>query len=159
MTLRRTRRFLWTLCGALALAVVVTGAGLVAWPLEGPGDGTAASPTAGGNPITGTTRERLSLSAYACLWEKDLQRPLYDPAPAVAKPKPPPVPGVTLVGTVIEEGFTYALLKTKAGQVKMVSVGQTVEGAQVLVITANSTTIRLGGHEHVLKIEKETKGS
>lgn len=158
MTLRTQRRLLWTASGLLALAVVCSGAGLVAWPIEGANDGGAADHAAGTVSATDSPRDRPPLSAYAVVWQKDLQRPLYDPAPPVAQEKPPPKPEVTLVGTVIEQGFTYALLKTKAGQVKMASPGDTVDGAEVLGIAPDSATVRFAGHEHVLKVRKEGSG-
>ena len=141
----------------LALALVATGAGLAAWPLERLGSDNSGSVNR--SPDAAAERDRLPLSAYAVIWNKNLQRPLYDPKPAVVAEKPPPKPTMTVVGTVIEEGFTYALLKTQGGQVKMARVGQTVDGAEVLVVTADSVTVRFAGQEYVLKVEKERKGS
>jgi len=153
MTLRTELGLLWALCGLLALATLVAGAGLWVWPLEGIDLGAAPPPSAGASGAR--TLARPPLSAYAVLWERDLQRPLYDPAPVVAAPAPPPKPPVRLVGTVIEPRLSYALFKDKAGQVKMVGAGRSLEGLEVLAVTADSATVRFGGAEHILKVEKE----
>ena len=158
MTLRTQRRLLWGLNAALALGVVACAAGLFLVPVER-FDAEGATTSVGVAGVPAAPGEALPLSAYAVIHARNLQRPLYDPKPVVTKPPPPPKPTVTLVGTVIEEGFTYALLKTKAGQVKMASVGQTVDGAEVVGIAADSATIRFVGRTHVLTMQKEGKGS
>jgi hypothetical protein len=43
-------------------------------------------------------------SAYALIYERNFQQPLYDAQVADVKP-PPPKPAVTLVGTVIESAL------------------------------------------------------
>ena len=158
MTLHTQNRMLWTLNVLLALAVVAGGAGLALWPIgrvEGDGAAEGVPPAATQAAAADTD---LPLSAYAVLYEKDLLRPLYDAAPTVAAKTPPPKPTVTLVGTVIEQGFTYALLRTKDGQVKMVAAGQVVDGSEVTEITSDSTTVRFGGATHTLKIQKGEAG-
>jgi len=157
MTHRAQRRLVLALDAVLALALVATGAGLAAWPLGRLGSDDNGSVNRSRD--TAVEQDRLPLSAYAVIWNKNLQQPLYDPKPAVVAEKPPPKPALTVVGTVIEEGFTYALVKTQGGQVKMARVGQTVDGAEVLVVTADSVTVRFAGQEHVLKVEKERKRS
>ncbi len=155
MTLHTQNRMLWTLDVLLALAVVAGGAGLALWPIGRFEDDGVAE---GVPPAATQAAADLPLSAYAVLYDKDLLRPLYDAAPTVAAKTPPPKPTVTLVGTVIEQGFTYAMLRTKDGQVKMVAAGQTVEGAEVTEITSDSTTVRFGGQTHTLKIQKGESG-
>ncbi len=159
MTLRIQKRLLWTLSAVLVLAVAATGGALFLRPVERFDAAAKTDPASGGGLQPDDPNENLPLSAYAVIYEADLQRPLYDPGPVAAKPAPPPKPTITLVGTVIEEGFTYALLKTRAGQVKMASVGQTVDGAEVVGIAADSATIRFAGRTHVLTMQKEGKGS
>jgi len=93
------------------------------------------------------------------IYGRDWQRPLYDPKPAPKEAAPPPEPPVTLVGTVIEEGFTVAMLRTRSGPVKMVRTGQTVEGTEVLEVTSDGARVRYAGHEHALTLEKGKEGS
>jgi len=139
------------------MSIAVAGSGLFLLPLERFNRGGNTTPNAvdheaGGDASYGP------LSAYAIIYERDLQRPLYDPKPAPKPVAPPPQPPVTLVGTVIEEGFAVAMLKTKSGQVKMVSEGETVEETEVLEITSNEVRLRYAGHEHVLTLKKGTEG-
>lgn len=153
MTPRTQLGFLWAVCGLLALAAAGSAAAFFAWPLEtcGPADAEVPAEDAPGRPAAG----RPALSSYSVMWERDLQRPLFDPAPVVATPSPPPKPPLKLVGTVIEPRLSYALLKDKAGQTKMVGAGQSHEGLEVIEVTADAARVRFAGTEHVLKVEKE----
>jgi len=157
MTLRTQRRLLWTAAALLALASAGAGLGLALSPLERlekSGGARAASAEAPAE----TADEASPLSAYAVIYERDLQRPLFDPKPVAPKKKPPPKPTVTLVGTVIAPNGARAVLKTNAGRIKMATVGQTVDGAEVLEVTADSATIRFAGHTHTLAIQKKAGG-
>jgi hypothetical protein len=158
MTLRTQRRLLWAVAALLALASAGAGVGFVLWPLERleeSGGSGAPSAKAQGE----TDGEGSPLSAYAVIYERDLQRPLFDPKPVAPEEKPPPKPTVTLVGTVIAPDAARAVLKTNAGRIKMATVGQTVDGAEVLEVTADSATIRFAGHTHTLAIQKGAPGS
>jgi hypothetical protein len=152
MTLRTQKRLLWTLNAVLAAAIVGSAAGFLCWPLPKFDAGPAAPPTA---PRAATAKDRPLLSAYAVIYQQDLLAPLWD---VVETKAPPPQPAVTLAGTVIQPGFTYALLKNKAGEIKWVAVGQALDGAEVLEIAADSAVIRFGGSTYTLKIQKERSG-
>ena len=157
MTLRTQRRLLWTAAALLALASAGAGLGFVLWPLERLEESGGAVGASAETPEE-TAGEASPLSAYAVIYERDLQRPLFDPKPAAPEKKPPPKPTVTLVGTVIAPNGARAVLKTQGGQIKMATVGQTVEGAEVLEVTADSATIRFAGHTHTLAIQKKAGG-
>jgi type II secretory pathway component PulC len=111
-----------------------------------------AAPTAQPAPLV----RKVPLIAYETISKRNLLQPLYDSA---APNQPPPKPSVKLVGTVIEPGFTYAMLKTKEGQVKGVSVGETVDGAEVTEVKADSVTVKFAGEMHTLKVEGQGAGS
>jgi hypothetical protein len=152
MTLQAQKRLLWTLNAVLATAIVAASAGFAFWPLPKFDAGPAGPPIA---PRASAAKERPPLSAYAVIYQQDLLAPLWD---VVETKAPPPQPVVTLAGTVIQPGFTYALLKNKAGEVKWVAVGQALDGAEVLEIAADSAVIRFGGATYTLKIQKEGSG-
>jgi hypothetical protein len=157
MTLQAQRRWLWMLSGALALAAAAGGAALALWPLAPLGDDPgAAAPSAPAAPAA-PAREHAPLAAYAVVYQADLQRPLFDPPPPQAAP--PPRPNLALMGTVIERGFTCALLKTPAGQVQWLSVGQAIDGAEVTAIAADSVSVRFAGEVFTLKVQAEGGGS
>jgi len=153
MTLQAQKRLLWTLNAVLAAAIVAAGAGFAFWPLPkfDAGPGSPPAPASRGS----VAREKPPLSAYAVIYQQDLLAPLWD---VVETKAPPPQPAVTLAGTVIQPGFTYALLKNKAGEVKWVAVGQALDGAEVLEIATDSAVIRFGGATYTLKIQKEGTG-
>lgn len=159
MTIRTQRRLLWTAACLLGLACAAVGTALPAWPLasfeaeEGPdAGGAAAAETVERRPLP-------PLSTYAVVYGRDLQRPLVDPTPRTPERKPPPPPPVALVGTIVESQGTRALLKTKAGRIKMASVGERVDEAEVVEVGATSATIRFAGHTYTLNIEKGPQGS
>ena len=97
------------------------------------------------------------LADYAVIYRRDLLRPLYDPKPVVkvvVKPKPPKLP-VTLVGTVLEPGFSYGMFRTRDGKTKFVRVGQQIGGAEVLSIADDRVTMKYQGRQVVLAVQKK----
>ena len=155
MTLRQRKRMLWTINVALATAIVVTVAAAALLPLA------AAPQDAGPNdPAKGEAKVQAPrtgpLEAYAGIYRRDLRKPLYDvkAVPAITPPKPKPKMTVALVGTALEPGFTYGMFRTKSGQTKLVRVGETVEGVEVLQIAQESATVRFAGEVLELKVPK-----
>jgi len=114
-------------------------------------DGAADDRTAPDGDVTGP------LSDYADIWQRDLRKPLHDPKPVAkaAKPAPKPKLAVRLMGTVLEPGFTYAMLRGKSGETKFVGVGQSLDGAEVVEVAVSSATVRFHGDLITLKIESE----
>ncbi len=100
----------------------------------------------------------LPLSSYAIVHKRNLRKPLFDPKPIkVVKHAPPkPMLTVSLVGTVLEPGFTYAILKNRSGKTKFVDKGEVYEDVKVTEITSNSVTIIFNGE--TITLHKNDKG-
>ena len=155
MTLRDKRRLLWTACAGLAAALVGVNAALLFTPLDDPRAGaTEPKPAPEVAPRAGP--ERPPLEVYAAAWACDLQRPLFDPEPVLVNrvPPPPPKPTVRLLGTIIEPGHTFAFLRGKDGSAKCVSVGEALDGAEVIEVRADSVVVRFAGQTHTIEAEK-----
>ena len=157
VSLRTWKRALTALAVALAAATAAAVWALVCLSLavEEPAPQEAAGPATDETPTVQAPRRHLS--DYALVYERNLLAPLYDAAPAavVAREAPPPRLEVRLEGTAVEPGFTYALVRTKDGKTRFVSVGQTVAGAEVVAIGNGQATFSLGGRRVVLKVEKK----
>ena len=155
MTLRGKRRLLWFLNAAFAATCLGSVAALVLVRLDEPDAARLAPAPAAGRAAAPAARKAPPVP-YELVASRNLLQPLYD---SVAPNQPPPKPTVKLVGTVVEPGFTYALLKTKDGQVKWAPVGETVEGAEVTEVKGDSVTVRFAGEMHTLKVEGQGPGS
>jgi hypothetical protein len=153
MNTRSQIRLIWAVNVVLAATVVAAGAGFALWPVAGVGDQAADTPAPA--PASPPAQARPPLSSYAVIYARDLQEPLFD---AAAGERPVARPTVALAGTVVQPGNTFALLRTKAGQVQWARVGETVEGAEVTEITADSATVKFAGNTFTLKIEKQGSG-
>jgi hypothetical protein len=153
MTLRSKKHLLWLLSASLAAAGLGSVLALALVPIGEP-DPASLAPAAPQSVVP--PARKTAVIAYDAIGKRNLQQPLYDSA---APNQPPPKPTVKLVGTVLEPGFTYAMLKTKDGQVKGVSVGETVDGAEVTEVKVDSVTVKFAGEMHTLKVESPGAGS
>ena len=100
----------------------------------------------------------LPLDQYDAIYQKDVRRPLYDPPPVVVPPPvtpPPPPLTLQLLGTVLEPGFEYAVVRTGMGQEKLMTVGETLDSAELLRLDAATATVRFAGQERTLKVQKK----
>ncbi|MCY2927609.1 MAG: hypothetical protein NT031_19650, partial [Planctomycetota bacterium] len=61
---------------------------------------------------------------------------------------------VSAVGTVMEPGFTYAMLRDKAGRVHYTGVGEELDDVKVLVIAEGSVTVEFHGDRIDLPVGK-----
>jgi hypothetical protein len=150
MTERNRRRWLWGANAALVLAILGTGLAALA-PLEAPAPSKAAP---GPAAAQAAPEERVEpFEAYAAICQRNLLEPLFDapPAPAAAAA----MPGVRLMGTAIEPGFCYGLFRNALGEPKMVGVGESIEGAEVVAVAEQSVTLKFGGRTITLPVEKE----
>ncbi|MBN1941692.1 MAG: hypothetical protein JW849_00190 [Phycisphaerae bacterium] len=95
------------------------------------------------------------LKNYDIIFARDLRKPLYDPKPVNVVKTPPPKPPLTvdLLGTVLEDGFTYAILKNRSGKTSFVPIGESLDGAEVTKIEKNSATVSFHGESIVLKVK------
>jgi hypothetical protein len=143
----------------LAASLAAMACMLVITPIDAPAEPQRAEP---GNESIADISDHAPrpLSAYAEIHKRLLRKPLFDPKPAAiaarAKKAPPPKPKLTLslTGTVLEPGFTYAMLKGVSGQVKFVAIGQTLDNATVTAITANSATLKFHGDLITLQVNQ-----
>ncbi len=155
MTQRDRRRLL-----ILVNAAFVTVLAWCAWTLLAPLDTGTPEGGSGAGQKTSTmhdTREAGPLVSYASIYTRPLRKPLYDPTPravVAAKKAEPKFPGV-LTGTIIEPGFTFATFRVPGGDEKVVPVGQTVEGAEVLAIIQGEVRIRFHDKEITLTTNVE----
>jgi len=157
MPLRKQKRLLALTCTVLALAIVAClAAGALPVGIEQ--DDNASDPT-GTDHATLYGTPTGPLADYAAIWGGNPRGSIYPPPPPpppVARKKKPLT--VRLTGTVVEPGFTYAILCGKSGQSKFVAIGQSLDGAEVVEVAADSATVRFDGESIVLK-KTEATGS
>ena len=153
MTLRTKRRMLWTCSGALAAIGLASVAALVAVPVEDlSAEAAVTTPVEAPPPPA----KKMPLAAYEAASRRNLLQPLFDTGPAgQAAVKPT----VKLVGTIIEKDQSFAMLKAKDSQVHWASVGESVDGAEVVEIKADSVTVKFADQLHVLKVESQGAGT
>lgn len=164
MTIRQTRRLLWVtaaLCIAAAVTVVTLG-------VLAPFTTTNATPQRLAAPEARAESKdsRAPRAALELVADLDLRRPLFDPPPPpppalVTAPLPPamdlPPEPVTLAGTIIEQGRSYAIFITPAGAMEVRAVGEKTGTAEVVSIDDNSVTLSAGGRNFIVKVLKENK--
>ena len=153
MTTRTRRRALWLLNAVLVGGIAATLAWATAVPVRtAPMDKTLTNPQTGGNGDHPASRGKVENRDE--LLARDLRKPLYDPKPITVevKPKPKPPLTLTLTGTAVDPGFVAAFLRTPRGQTHIVAVGESLEGAKVLKIAANSATLLWHGEEKTLTV-------
>lgn len=156
LSIRTKRRLLLAANTAMAIAVVAC----IGWcfiPPDISSQNPSQSRTAGitANPVEKTPPPP---EEYAAIYSRDLRKPVFDikpPDPIKVEP-PKPKFKATLTGTVLEPGFTYALFRTSSGDDKLVSVGQSIEDAEVTAI--ESETVTLNFHGDVLKLTVKKDG-
>jgi hypothetical protein len=151
MTWRNQRLLLFSAAAALVAAALF----LLAWalflPLDRGDERDAARKKT--QPDMATTRKMEPLGAYAVIYQRDLRKPLFDSEAAkVDTPSPPPLT-VTLKGTVVEDGFSYAILRGKGGDEKLLRVGDSLEGAEVIAIAEGEATVRFHDQNITLKAQ------
>lgn len=153
MTIRGQKRLLLLLNLALAGGLAATVALALAMPLDEP----PSAGTAGKTPSTApaTIQKLRPRSDYAVIYQKSLRPPLYDAAASAA---PTPQLNLKLIGTMLEPDFTRGLFVTASGEQKLVAVGESVDGAEVLAVKDGSATVKYAGQEIVLKVQKKEEG-
>ncbi len=156
MTFRNRKRLLWMLIVALGASII----GCVCFVVFMPLGIQVAEPETNNTGSTETGSESVvePLSAYAVVYKRDLRKPLFDPKPvSVRKPSVrKPRLGLKLLGTAVDPAYTYGFFRDRSGQTKLVQVGQTLDGAEVIAITDGSATVRY--HDEIIVLEVAKKG-
>jgi hypothetical protein len=146
MNLYRLKKLLWAASAGLVLGAVLTIAGAAWWPYH-TSEPVESSPTvvaAAANESHGLP----PLEAFAPLWDRDFQQPLFDgPQASQDAPAFP----ATLTGTIVEPGFSRAMFRLESGATEMRGVGTTVAGAEVLEIAGDGAVVLYQGQRLTLK--------
>ncbi len=152
----RLKSSLWLVAAVLAAGVVVVAAGAVLSPV-GAGAGNVPAGAPAGAATGAPAAARAALAQYAPAWKRPLRSPLYPPPPPLPPPPPPPEPkpklSVRLRATVVEPGFSQALLA--AGKAELWRcVGEAAGDAKVLSIADGRVVVLFAGERHVLILPK-----
>ena len=154
LTYRKQRQLLWV--GNLILGASVLLA--VYWLAIRPVPVQAPSPGKSQNVpgVSAGAANSKPLTAYSSVWQRDLRKPLFDEATTTAAVSAPKTRlNVTLMGTVVDPGYSYALLRSGSGQTKLVEIGQVIDGAELTEVNADTVTMKFGGETVTLQIQKQ----
>lgn len=148
MTQRSQKRLLW----AVNLAMLAGLACSVAWemaPLEQASPPKAAGPR---RVAPAAARPRVGpLEDYAVIYRQDLRRPLVDAPLVPTQPVAPPP--IHLTGTAVDADSSVAFFRTSKGEARMASVGDTVEGVEVVEIKADLAKVKFNGQTFTMRKE------
>jgi len=153
--IRKRKRILAMASIVLAMAIVSCACGFVVVPLR-TGDVVDSPAVRRSDPSHQRQQEAEPLGAYGVIFQKNLRGPLFDPKPppVVSRPAEEPKSNLHLAGVVLEKAFAYAIIMGKSGTSKLVQVGETIDRAEVVDITADSATVMLDGKRMTLKLKK-----
>lgn len=156
MTVRTLRFGLWSFAATCVAAATVLVCLAAAMPLdlaESPAPGIARGAAAGTAPSGAADKA-------GQVWDTDLRRPLHDDpppppaptfAPQTAVVQPPPQ--LTLVGTAVEPGHSYALFSVD-GKTQFKAVGDEINGAKLIAIREADCTLLWNGREIVIAVQR-----
>jgi len=164
---RSLRRLLWAAAAGLSAAAVAVSV----WGFRGPGPdrflagtGTETEADATLDPVAASGADAgrqfgpsVSLHAPTDLLARPLRGPLFAPPPPprqVAPTPPPPPLRLRLLGTVVEDDHSRAIVMASAGQIEIIPLGTVVDDATITSITDRNITVLYHGAEQVLTIEK-----
>ena len=153
LTLRQTKRLLWATAacaGAIALTLLIA-TWLMPYSLPEAGFADATQRRVAANKHD----PRLAIDDFALLWSLDLHRPLYDPPPPEVKTVkfvPPPLK-VKLVGTVIEEPESQAMVLDGRGDVVFLRIGDTVDNARIVSISDRDVVLHYYDQQITLSMD------
>jgi hypothetical protein len=142
----------------LVLVNAALAAGLVAVAVAAllpPDDVRAPAVQRRGAAPSSDTEDRIgSLESYAGVWQRPLRSPLFDAPPPKETPKPtPPPPTFRLVFTAVEPGASMATFRTAGGELRTISVGESIDGAVLLEVTRTTATVQAAGQKYTLTRE------
>lgn len=155
-SLAKRKRMLLTANILLSVGIVACAAALLLWPASLPAESKHKGRGRNDN-ATPTAKPIRPLSHYKQIESRHLRKPLFDPKPVKVVKAPPPKPVLTVIleGTVLEPGFTYAILKNRKGETKFVGIGESFENAEVAAITENAATVDFHGEKITLSVGKK----
>jgi hypothetical protein len=144
MTLRQKRLTLWLTAAALSAVA----AGAIAYSVLVPIDLPQIASKAPRGPVRAAATE--PAVDFQALEDLDLRRPIVDPVTtspaAVAQAAyAPPLPVRLVTGTVVEPGYSYAVLSMTNGKTVLEKVGDRVSGAEVVAVNDGSVTLNYFG--------------
>jgi hypothetical protein len=95
---------------------------------------------------------RSDLEALAVIWQRDLRRPLFDPAPAPTERPAEPSLAIRLLGTAVEADRRYGLFRLSNNHTTVRPVGSDVDGFEVVSIERGRARLRAGGRDYELLV-------
>ncbi len=117
-----------------------------------PGWNRPASDTPESAPKTAVPSIALALDDYRVIWQRDWRQPLFDAPPTVAAaPAPSPPPSVELLGTIIEPGRRFALLRN-TGRTHLLAEGDEFDGFSVSRIDRGKVRLTRGDESYDLLV-------
>ncbi len=158
MITTRLRKRILLAANAVLIAATAAACSLALAPIEAP-EVRAAPDRRMPAALHADQKQLLAPEAYAVIYQTDLRRPLFDPPPAIvaATQKAPVQMPIHLVGTILdnEKGFSYAIFRRANGDVKMIGVGEWLDGVEVISVSESSATVRAAGEVKTMIVERE----
>ena len=96
------------------------------------------------------------LNAFASAYQRDLRRPLFDPEIVPTPPQKRPPLSLTLLGTAVEDGHAQGVFRDKSGRTRLATVGESLEGAEILSIDDGSALVKFLGE--TIRLSVPSKG-
>lgn len=104
------------------------------------------------------------LEEYAVIWEvMDPPRPTPPPEPEPEPepeppppPQPDPYPGMRLLGTILDDAGSYALIEIRPGQTEMLKEGASFEEIRLVEVREREATVELPDGTKTLRIEERS---
>jgi hypothetical protein len=161
MGYRSWRRLLWTTSIVLAAGIVCVVCAAVFMPLDLAATREPALEDGGRAKAKAdpSVKKMVPLERYAVVYERDLRKPLFDPAvvrpPDSSKPKRKLT--VTLVGTAVDPGLTYGIFRDSHGKTVLARIGQKIEDAEVVSVEEGSATVKFDGETITLSLPGREK--
>lgn len=155
----RVQRFYYSVATCCALAATVA---TVVWgirPMSAPPEKSTSGDSVSTTSANVNEKRAPARGDFAKLWDRRLRRPLYDPPPPKPEVKQLPPLRVELLGTILEEANSMALVRSDKGSVEYKRVGDSVgpaEGAAKLVeIAADAIIVERAQERVTLKVNSK----
>jgi len=154
MNVRRAKTLLWLTNVALGTVAASILTCAILWPVGTASEGEHEPPQQSID-VEGTDDPTHPLSYYSVIWQRDLRGPLWDPPPRPVAQRPKPTLAVTLTGTIVEPGFTYATFTLNDGSTVLRRVGQEVAGAEIKTIVDGEVRVLFAGEYLTLELKRK----